>query len=668
MVDGFKVVILIGAGRKKLLRQTIKSLMVQGDCIDEIHLWENTSIQSDLDYIQECESSIDKVLVKRCDKQGVVNHTFGGVVNPNMTRFRYFLRDCKENDTVYIKIDDDMIWMEEGLVESLTRFTLRNPQYIAVFANVINNSGCDHIHQRLGVYEEDSINLMTWNEGGSCPVGWSCGRTATTKHLRLFENMKNDNLDQYKFSRWVLNDKIRHGSGFMAWRSGSFDVDKIGVDDEESISQIFTKDMDRNTCIFGEKLASHFSYHIQEFPGRGFDKNKIWKKYEKLIFWKKDEKDMKLNKNIKIVINTNVNYGVPLRVAVQSLIDTGFSDWQNLIIVMSGSSVEKEPSVGYLEEIVGVNEGMCVLIETKRDNYDLSGFHMLHEYKDHPLVKSDYYFYTLDTVRFGESFVEKLNSLPIDDDHDIYVTEGPTSNIAFFNKKTVDEYGDNFNPILDKAEGIHIEVNGGSSPIQTKDSGETVWSVLHFGNVMRMGTRYGWDTCPREWEQWEGCQDVDVYQTGQNRSVLYYPPFDLYKYIKYITCVGDGIKEGEEGDIVKDFGRRASNLEEKDSTSETVNIDLLEEMSGDYDFEWGTTGFQGKWKIKPSGHLILQNGLVQECTFRSGRILFLNGPDEHLEVIPRKDELLVLGWSVHEDKHPLRTAPNHVGIAKKTVL
>ena len=70
MVDGFKVVILIGAGRKKLLRQTIKSLMVQGDCIDEIHLWENTSIQSDLDYIQECESSIDKVLVKRCDEAG----------------------------------------------------------------------------------------------------------------------------------------------------------------------------------------------------------------------------------------------------------------------------------------------------------------------------------------------------------------------------------------------------------------------------------------------------------------------------------------------------------------------------------------------------------------------------------------------------------------------
>ena len=678
MVDGYKVIVGIFAGRKKIMRQTIQTLLKQGDCIDEIQLWENTALEPDLKYISECEKKIEKLSVKRYEQSPPSKFHFGGTVNHNMSRFKYFFKDCTESDTVYVKVDDDMIWMEDGLIESLVRFTLKNPKYISVFANVVNISGCDHVHQRLGVYEEDDIDLMTWNKAGACSVGWACGRTATAKHLRLFENMKNDNLDQYKFSRWVLNDKIRHGAGFMSWISGSFDVNKIGEDDEDAMVR-FAKETGRNTCIFGEKLASHFSYHPQEAPGRGFEKNKIWKEYEKLIFWEKDEKDMELNKNIKIVINTNVNYGIPLKIAVQSLIDSGFSDWQNLIIVMSGSAVEKEPEIGYLEEIVGVSEGMCVLIETKRDNYDYSGYQMLYEYKDHPLVDSEYYFYSLDTVRFGRSFIEKLNSLPIDDNHDIYVSssisahtvhirsEGPPSNISLFNKKTIETYKDNFKPIMDKEEGLQAELRS-DEPARIKDSDEVVWNISHFGNVKKLGSEYEGRTCPRDWPQWTECQDVDVYETGTKRSVYYYPLFDLYKYIKYVDCIGSRIKQGQEGDIVKSFGRHGCGATEGTKSDESINIDILSKLAGDYNFEWGTTGAVNKLHIKPSGHLILQDGFVQECTFRSGRILYLNGPWEHLEIIPRKDELLVLGWSVESDKHPLRTAPNHVGIAKKAVF
>ena len=76
MIQGYKVVALMPAGRKKYMRHTLKNLLTQGDCLDEIRIWENTSNASDLQFIKKCEQNINKVSVVRVSSK-VRDHVFG---------------------------------------------------------------------------------------------------------------------------------------------------------------------------------------------------------------------------------------------------------------------------------------------------------------------------------------------------------------------------------------------------------------------------------------------------------------------------------------------------------------------------------------------------------------------------------------------------------------
>ena len=62
-----------------------------------------------------------------------------GVVNGNAS-INAFYKSCTEPETIYFKLDDDVVWMEPGLIEKMVSFRVDNPQHFVVSPLVVNNS------------------------------------------------------------------------------------------------------------------------------------------------------------------------------------------------------------------------------------------------------------------------------------------------------------------------------------------------------------------------------------------------------------------------------------------------------------------------------------------------------------------------------------------------
>lgn len=58
-----------------------------------------------------------------------------------------------DRDAIYVKIDDDVVFIEDTTIHSVVSRLLDNPQYFAVSANVVNNPALSWVHNRLGVYK-----------------------------------------------------------------------------------------------------------------------------------------------------------------------------------------------------------------------------------------------------------------------------------------------------------------------------------------------------------------------------------------------------------------------------------------------------------------------------------------------------------------------------------
>ena len=51
-----------------------------------------------------------------------------GVVN-GIASINAFYRDCCDKDTIYMKLDDDVVWFEPELFEKMVKFRVDNPEY-----------------------------------------------------------------------------------------------------------------------------------------------------------------------------------------------------------------------------------------------------------------------------------------------------------------------------------------------------------------------------------------------------------------------------------------------------------------------------------------------------------------------------------------------------------
>ncbi len=246
-------VITCPAGRKRYLSILVRYLdrLHQQRLFDALHLWVNTDVPEDREFIEQVGRQRDWAeLVYR-------------PMSSNGWGIAPFFDYCSDPDTVYIRFDDDVVFLEMAQFAHYVDFRIRHPEYFLVYANTINNVLCSHLHQRLGIvgYEAGTV---AWDPHDK--VGWTSGHFAELAHRSFLRAYDKGELDRYRFWLWRMYFGERLSTHVIAWLGcefAKFDGRVDHEDDEHWLSCVRPQEAGKPNVVFGNMLAVHFAYHTQ---------------------------------------------------------------------------------------------------------------------------------------------------------------------------------------------------------------------------------------------------------------------------------------------------------------------------------------------------------------------------------------------------------------------
>lgn len=189
-VDNHKVVAWTPYGRKETM--TILSKYMERDhnagVVDEYHLYMNTDPDQveDVAYAHELAERFDWVKLKE-------RPTDLEVLEPKQLNTGRYYRYAIEPDTVYVRFDDDIVYVHDKAIERLVQHKIVFPG-IASFPVIWHNAVCSYWLQRMGKIPIDGYGYV---EAPYCmdPVGWGDGQFAEKIHRLLLANIRAESVD-----------------------------------------------------------------------------------------------------------------------------------------------------------------------------------------------------------------------------------------------------------------------------------------------------------------------------------------------------------------------------------------------------------------------------------------------------------------------------------------
>ncbi len=267
MYSGYKIVCCTAAGRMRYM-QYIFPYVLASDIVDRYDIWVNTTNMQDIEYF--------KLMAERYSKIRLVWQP-DGVCN-GISSINAFYRYCVEPDSIYIKIDDDIVWMEPDVFEKMVKFRIEHKDAFLVTPQVVNNPMGSYLWQVKGVLnygeymQAQPFHRVLWKRGGF----------AVELHHYFLGLMEKD-ASSYKklYFGTVPVACNRFSINFIMW-FGS-DMAKInGVvpgDDEEYLSSIAAPKLGTMNYYNGDCLVAHFAFAPQRYV---IDRSDVLERYGKL--------------------------------------------------------------------------------------------------------------------------------------------------------------------------------------------------------------------------------------------------------------------------------------------------------------------------------------------------------------------------------------------------
>jgi hypothetical protein len=300
---GGKVVVVLFYGRKKFVHLQVPQLKavrrsksspnhVHYRVVDHVIVAVNTKVKEDLDYLDEF---IDNEYFIRKDLTDIGENVWGfcGVFNEVKA----------DSNTLFVKLDDDVIYMHEHAILHLLRFKLTHPYVMLASANVINHSMLAYVHARTGVFlklfganstaSNDPLTKFHYTYGykSANSVQLQSGGPAVIQLEILLDQIKNNRVMEtyHTFSVWDFN-----AIGFeSAWSVNmyiynpadvKFDLREcVKVGDEAYFSETWPKRLNRHSVAVGNAIVAHYSYNTQRNDGI-LEKSGILKKYQDYFY------------------------------------------------------------------------------------------------------------------------------------------------------------------------------------------------------------------------------------------------------------------------------------------------------------------------------------------------------------------------------------------------
>ena len=284
-----KTIVVTFAGRKKFMEILFPYIKKYEHKIDEYHIYAATNNQEDLDYIEKFSSENEFVKVFRAQ--------------PGRDPI-YLWNECyknsQEEDVVYLKLDDDIVFIDDHLFSDFLDFRKNNPQYPIIYPMIINNVYTSWVLQdkmSLEFSQKTSFNER-WDtvkhrisnhlkEGNPipdrlihlipedfmlCPVGWGDVEFAKSVHNKFLECLETNQIEVFKNTNDSSEGIVLHnhppvsinccswlGSGMKKYTTKYGDV----WQDELWLSVYLPILSGQPNYIYFNSIVSHFSYYKQ---------------------------------------------------------------------------------------------------------------------------------------------------------------------------------------------------------------------------------------------------------------------------------------------------------------------------------------------------------------------------------------------------------------------
>lgn len=190
MIDGKKVVCWTPYGREETMSILVKYMErdVNAGVVDEYHLYMNTDPhqERDREFAMELYEKYAWIDLKHRPENEPALH-------PKQLNTGRYYRHAVEPDTIYVRFDDDIVYVHEHAIERLVRRTIGSHSFVS-FPLIWHNAVCSYYSQQMGkIPEEWGIVRSPYCMD---PIGWSNPSFAEQIHRLLLRHIKAESVDE----------------------------------------------------------------------------------------------------------------------------------------------------------------------------------------------------------------------------------------------------------------------------------------------------------------------------------------------------------------------------------------------------------------------------------------------------------------------------------------
>lgn len=264
----YKIVVCTPAGRGKYLsifKKFIYRKMDEG-VVDGWQLWKNTEDANDIAYLESMEAENPKVKVYKIGEP-ILTPTYDyahGDYNPLKTYM--FFANTHDDDTIYIRFDDDIIWCANDAIEKICQARIDHPDAFLIYPNIVNSTICNSWHQENGALSEEAGRVKRYTVSDPDfayldAFNYTDGKLCDHIHNTFKKHFEEKTLDAYYLPSRSFDNYERFSICCIAWWGK--DKLKPGYIEEPQLAYELPMAFNRPVWFCGDALVVHYSYHTQ---------------------------------------------------------------------------------------------------------------------------------------------------------------------------------------------------------------------------------------------------------------------------------------------------------------------------------------------------------------------------------------------------------------------
>jgi hypothetical protein len=183
--------------------------------------------------------------------------------NPLMNLNTFYKNYAIDEKSVYIKIDDDMLWFEDNFFTKLFNYRIQNKDNFLIYPLIINNAILTNILIRFGKFEWDN---KCWYQPMD-PIGWGSGLFAKELHDKFLDIIKLKTYNNLKFDKWVLDWRELVNINVISFFGSDMKLVAPTLNfhtDEAYFCHYGPSLLNKQNIIYGQFICSHYAFQPQK--------------------------------------------------------------------------------------------------------------------------------------------------------------------------------------------------------------------------------------------------------------------------------------------------------------------------------------------------------------------------------------------------------------------